>query len=53
MKKLKAEKKEFKPRPYRVKPAEEKKVQDFYYIKSKHKESAKKQIKELLKEYNG
>jgi len=56
---LKAEKKENKsskysqPKTWLRKPEEEKKIQDYYYIKSKHKESAKKQIKELLKNYNG
>jgi len=56
MKTLKAEKKESKysqPKTWLRKPEEEKKIQDYYYIKSKHKESAKKQIKELLKNYNG
>lgn len=48
----KERKDKFKPRPWRVKPAEEKKVQDYYYIKAKHKESAKQQIRELLKQYN-
>ena len=53
---LKAEKKESKysqPKIWLRKPEEERKIQDYYYIKSKHKTEAKKQIKELLKNYNG
>lgn len=45
-------KSEIIPRPYRVKPEAEKKVQDYYYIKSKHKYLAKELIKELLNQFN-
>jgi hypothetical protein len=58
---LKAEKKEIKssksnkysqPKTWLRKPEAEKKVQDYYYIKSKHKYLAKELIKELLNQFN-
>lgn len=48
---LKAVKKEFRPKPWLKKPTEEKKVQDYYYVKAKHKEQVKNQIKQILKQY--
>ena len=58
IKTLKAEKKESKsskhsqPKTWLRKPEAEKKVQDYYYIKSKHKYIAKELIKELLNQFN-
>lgn len=52
---LKAEKKQSKysqPKTWLRKPEAEKKVQDYYYIKSKHKYLAKELIKELLNQFN-
>jgi hypothetical protein len=49
LKALKAEKKEYRPKPWLLKPTEEKKVQGYYYVKAKHKDQVKKQINNLLK----
>jgi transcription antitermination factor NusG len=48
---MKKKRKEVKNRPWLRKPVEEKKVQDYYYVKAKHKEEAKKVIKETLKQF--
>ena len=48
---MKKKRKENKIRPWLRKPVEEKKVQDYYYVKAKHKEEAKKVIKETLKQF--
>jgi hypothetical protein len=52
---LKAEKKDekqYRPKPWLLKPTEEKKVQGYYYVKYKHKEQVKKQIDKILIKYN-
>jgi len=51
--KLKAEKKEYRPKPWLLKPTEEKKIQDYYYVKAKYKEQVKKQVDKILIKYNG
>lgn len=43
--------KEFKPKPWLRKPDEEKKVQGYYYVKSKHKDQVKKQVEKILNQY--
>ena len=51
---LKAEKKEvkeYRPKPWLLKPFEEKKVQGYYYVKYKHKDQVKKQVEKILKQY--
>ena len=51
---LKAEKKDekqYRPKPWLLKPTEEKKVQGYYYVKYKHKDQVKKQIYKILKQY--
>ena len=52
LKALKAEKKQYRPKPWLLKPYEEKKVQDYYYVKSKYKEEVKKQVDKILIKYN-
>jgi hypothetical protein len=49
--KLKAEKKEYRPKPWLLKPTEEKKVQGYYYVKYKHKDQVRKEIDKLLNQY--
>jgi len=54
LKALKAEKKDekqYRPKPWLLKPFEEKKVQGYYYVKYKHKDQVAKQIDKLLKQY--
>jgi hypothetical protein len=46
---LKAKKREFKPKPWLRKPDEEKIVQGYYYVKSKHKDQVKNQIDNIIK----
>lgn len=48
---LKAQKREFKPKPWLRKPDEEKKVQGYYYVKAKHKDQVEKKIEKLLNQY--
>ena len=48
---MKKQRKEVKNRPWLMKPAEEKKVQDFYYVKAKHKEQAKLIVKQAIKPF--
>lgn len=45
---LKAQKREFRPKPWLRKPDEEKKVQGYYYVKAKYKDQVEKQIDKLL-----
>ena len=52
LKALKAEKKEYRPKPWLLKPTEEKKVQGYYYVKYKHKDQVRKEIDKLLNQYN-
>lgn len=47
----KAVKKEFKPKPWLVKPAEEKKIQGYYYVKAKYKEIAHSEIEKLTAQW--
>jgi hypothetical protein len=49
---LKAERKEYRPKPWLLKPCQEKKVQDYYYVKAKHKDQVKKQVEKILNQYN-
>lgn len=44
-------KKEFKPKPWLKKPAEEKKVQGYYYVKAKFKEIAQQEIDKLTSQW--
>lgn len=46
------EDKEYKPKPWLIKPFEEKKVQGYYYVKYKHKDQVRKEIDKLLNQYN-
>ena len=44
-------KKEFKPKPWLKKPAGEKKVQCYYYVKAKYKEIAEREVNYIIKNY--
>ena len=44
-------KKEFKPKPWLKKPAEEKKIQGYYYVKAKFKEIAQQEIEKLTSQW--
>lgn len=44
-------KKEFKPKPWLKKPAEEKKIQGYYYVKAKYKEIAEREVNDIIKNY--
>jgi len=44
--------KEYRPKPWLIKPFEEKKVQGYYYVKYKHKDQVRKEIDKLLNQYN-
>lgn len=48
---MKKQRKEVKDRPWLKKPAEEKKVQDYYYVKAKYKEEAKLIVKQAIKPF--
>jgi hypothetical protein len=50
--KVKKENKEYRPKPWLLKPCEEKKVQDYYYVKAKYKDQVKKQVEKILIKYN-
>ena len=50
--KIKKENKEYRPKPWLLKPTEEKKVQGYYYVKAKHKDQVKKQVEKILIKYN-
>ena len=52
IKATKKEDKEYRPKPWLIKPFEEKKVQGYYYVKYKHKDQIKKEIDKLLNQYN-
>lgn len=45
------QRKEVKNRPWLMKPAEEKKVQNYYYVKAKHREQAKQIVHEAIKPF--
>jgi len=49
--KTKKENKEYRPKPWLLKPSEEKKVQDYYYVKAKYKDQMKKQVDKILIQY--
>lgn len=54
LKAIKAERKdkEYRPKPWLIKPFEEKKVQGYYYVKYKYKDQVRKEIDKLLNQYN-
>jgi hypothetical protein len=43
--------KEFKPKPWLKKPAEQKKVQGYYYVKAKFKKIAHEEIEKLTQQW--
>ncbi len=43
--------KKFKPKPWLKKPAEEKKVQGYYYVKAKFKKIAHEEIEKLTQQW--
>lgn len=47
---MKKQRKEVKNRPWLRKPEEEKKVQNYYYVKAKHRDKAKLIVNEALKQ---
>jgi hypothetical protein len=51
MKQQNQEVKEFKPKPWLKKPAEEKKVQGYYYVKAKFKNIANQEIEKLTQQW--
>jgi len=51
LKATKKDEKQYRPKPWLLKPFEEKKVQGYYYVKYKHKDQVAKQIDKLLKQY--
>jgi len=48
MKKLPKVKKEFRPKEWLRKPAEEKKVMVYGYVKAKHKQIAQDQLEQMI-----
>jgi hypothetical protein len=49
--KVKKESREFKPKPWLKKPAEEKKIQGYYYVKAKFKDIANEEIQKLTSQW--
>ena len=45
-------KKEYKPKPWLLKPLEEKKVQGYYYVKAKFKTVAIEKVNKIVNELN-